>query len=300
MNSIKDILLNLGYSNIIDTAKDYRMRPIYRDSDNNTVLSVKKDSGRFIDFSRGVTGSLEELIKISLNLSSVEDAKKWMSSRSIEIEKNEEEKPKISAPKIFDKNILLKLKKDHSYWINRGIREDVLIEFEGGVALSGKMINRYTFPIFNSVNQIVGFSGRDLITSSLRPKWKHIGQKNQWCFPAKLTLKHIKESGEVILVESIGDCLSLYNAGVKNVLVTFGLEVSNSIVNLLLRLDVKTIRICFNDDSESNSAGNAACKKAYAKLNKFFDRNQLSINLPSKNDFGEMTEEEILQWKKKI
>lgn len=300
MNSIKEILINLGYSNIIDNPKDYRMRPIYRDSDNNTVLSVKKGSGRFIDFSRGISGSFEDLVKLSLNLNSIEDAKKWMSSKNIEVKDEEEEKPKIISTKIFDSKFLLKLKKDHSYWINRGIDEEVLNEFEGGVALSGKMMNRYTFPIFNSSNQIVGFSGRDLINSDIRPKWKHIGQKNQWCFPAKLTLKHIRESREVFLVESIGDCLSLYNAGVKNVLVTFGLEISNSIINLLLRIDPQNIRICFNDDSSENSAGNIACEKAHLKLSKFFDKKQLSINLPSKNDFGEMNVEEITQWKKKI
>lgn len=298
--NIKDILIDLGYSNIIESAKDYRMRPIYRESDNNTVLCVKKDSGRFIDFSRGITGSLEDLIKISLNLKTIDEARNWVSSKNISIERKEEDKPKIVAQKIYEKEMLLKLKKDHSYWINRGVPEDVIKEFEGGIANSGKMNGRYVFPIFNSHDQIVGFSGRDILNREKHPKWKHVGNKSTWCFPAKKNLKEVKDSKEVFIVESIGDALSLYSAGVKNVIVSFGLEISVAIINFLLKLDIRKIRICFNNDSEKNYAGNNASEKAYDKLNKFFDANQIFINLPPKKDFGEMTVEEINLWRKKI
>ena len=39
----KNILLDLGYSNIKDNGRELRMRPLYRDSNNDTVLSVRKD-----------------------------------------------------------------------------------------------------------------------------------------------------------------------------------------------------------------------------------------------------------------
>ena len=300
MMNVKDILLDLGYSNIVEGPKDYRMRPIYRESDNNTVLSVKKDTGRFIDFSKGISGSIEDLIKLSLNLKNVEDVKKWVSQRNINIDKKEVERPTINAQKVFDREMLLKLKKDHSYWIDRGIPEDIVAQFEGGIASSGKMAGRYVFPIFNKFDQIVGFSGRDTLGRTEVPKWKHIGNKSFWCFPAKLTLKPIKDKKEVFIVESIGDALSLYNAGIDNFIVSFGLEISTAIINFLLKVDVNKIRICFNDDSDKNFAGNEASEKAYNKLIKFFDRDQVVINLPSKNDFGEMTTEEIIEWKKKI
>ena len=50
-NNIKEMLLDLGYSNITEDGLYYRMKPIYRESGNNTVLSVRKDTGYFIDFS---------------------------------------------------------------------------------------------------------------------------------------------------------------------------------------------------------------------------------------------------------
>lgn len=298
--NVKDILVDLGYSNIIEGVKDYRMRPIYRDSDNNTVLSVKKDSGRFIDFSKGISGSIEDLIQLSLNLKDVEEVKKWISQKNFSIETREEVKPKLKENKIYDKEMLLKLKKDHSYWINRNISEEIIAEFDGGVADTGKMAGRYVFPIFNNQNQIVGFSGRDILNRTEVPKWKHIGNKSSWCFPAKKTIKEIKQSKSVIIVESIGDCLSLYQAEIKNVLVSFGLEISNSIINLMLKVDVNNIHICFNNDSEKNNAGNLAAEKAFDKIAKFFDYKQIHINLPDKKDFGEMNTEEILEWKKKI
>ena len=55
MENVKEVLLSVGYSNIVEDAKTYRMRPIYRESNNNTVLSVKKDTGHFIDFSKNIT-----------------------------------------------------------------------------------------------------------------------------------------------------------------------------------------------------------------------------------------------------
>ena len=92
--------------------------------------------------------------------------------------------------------------------------------------------------------------------------------------------------------------LSLWNADIKNVLVSFGLDISFSLINVLIKHDVNSIILSFNNDE--NRAGNRACKKAHKKLLKFFDRDQLQINLPTKNDFGDMTPIEIKKWAKKI
>ena len=161
------------------------------------------------------------------------------------------------------------------------------------------MKNRYVFPIFNSKEEIVGFSGRD-ITNQSKIKWKHLGDKINWCYPTFLNLDIVKEKKEVYIIESIGDCLSLWDAGIKNTIVTFGLEVSVSILNLLLKVDPNKIYISFNNDENKNKASNEAADKAINKLLRYFDKNQLYIKLPSKKDFGEMSIEEIVQWKTKI
>ena len=159
------------------------------------------------------------------------------------------------------------------------------------------MKNRYVFPIFDLNNQIIGFSGRD-ITNKSKIKWKHIGEKKDWIYPLHINKAPFNEK-EIFLVESIGDCLSMWDAGVTNTVVTFGLDISISILNFLLRSDFKKINISFNNDLEKNSAGNIAAKKSYNKLLRYFDKNQLNIKLPTKKDFGEMTKEEIIEWKTK-
>lgn len=299
-NNYKEILIDLGYTNIIENAKEYRTRPIYRDSDNSTVLSVKKDSGHFIDFARNISGSFEELVKLSLNLTSVDAAKTWISGKYENFNTlKTQTRPEIKTAKTFDKDNLLKLVQDHSYWINRRVTEETLRTFMGGVVTSGKMKDRYVFPIFDHKDNFVGASGRDLLKydNNQRPKWKHIGDKSEWKYPCSVNHLIIKESNSVIVVESIGDMLALWECGVKNVVVSFGLDISVSLINMFLKFDLERIYLSFNNDSDNNSAGNMAAEKGKSRLLRYFDPHQVVIAFPTRKDFGEMSREEIYQWK---
>ena len=144
--------------------------------------------------------------------------------------------------------------------------------------MSGRCINNYTKRPKN------------------RPKWKHIGQVHDWVYPAYLNNEIIKKEKKVILVESIGDMIALWDVGIKNVLVIFGLNVSSGILNFLLKMDPFYIILALNNDSLKNSAGNKATEKNYKTMLKYFDKNQLVIHLPTKNDFGDMTKKEINSW----
>ena len=301
MSKIKDILSEIGYSNIIDNGKEYRMRPIYRDSGNNTSLKVDKKSGSFIDFSANIKGPFSELIKLTLNLKSSKEAQKWISGKGISIDhKSSDQKPEIKHQRTYPLEYLEKLKPIHDYWIKRGIPLDVIKLFRGGVAGTGRMKGRYVFPIFNSSKSIVGFSGRDLLVSKnsdySRPKWKHYGEKAKWKYPLHVNYREVKERKKVILVESIGDMLALWNAGYKHSLVIFGVDVSVEVINVLLKVDPDKIFICLNNDSEKSNAGNVAAEKIQFKLRKYFDTHQIKIKLPTKNDFGDMSKEEITNW----
>ena len=90
--------------------------------------------------------------------------------------------------------------------------------------------------------------------------------------------------------------LSLWDAGVKNTIVLFGLDASISVLNTLIRLNPTKISISLNNDK--SLAGNKASAKLKRKLDKYFDYNQSEIKLPTKNDFGEMSEKEIQDWSK--
>jgi DNA primase len=155
------------------------------------------------------------------------------------------------------------------------------------------------FPIYNEQSQIVGFSGRKINDNNEAPKWKHVGVKTKWIYPAflpqeKTVDKIIEEKREVVLVESIGDSLALTDEGYANNLVTFGLDCSPSLLNYLCSKSLDKIIIATNnDEGKQKNHGKIAALKIYMKLSQFFNFEQLSIQLPHANDFGEMRQREM-------
>ena len=298
----KEVLTDMGYANIVDNGRELRMKPIYRDSSSSTVLSVRKDTGHFIDFSRNISGSFEYLTQLSLGLKTIEDAKTWLGNTVGSSEKRVQERPSAPVVKILSKDRLNALIPDHSYWQGRGISEDTIKIFKGGLMLEeGRMKNRYVFPIFDSRERLVGVTGRyafPIPEGSKIPKWKHWPSKKAWKYPLFINNKIISEKKEVIVVESVGDMLALWDAGIKNSVVTFGLDISNEMLSSFLRFKVNKVILSFNNDEASNSAGNEAAKKNERKLLRYFDKNQVQISFPTKNDFGEMSKEEIKEWGK--
>lgn len=297
IDNLKDILLDIGYSNISDNGREFRMKPIYRDSSSNTVLSVRKDTGHFIDFSKQISGSFNDLVKLSLNFSK-EEADKWVEDKASGVLKVKKRKPELKEPRILPQEFLNKIILEHDYWISRGVSKQTLKDFEGGLVKVGKMSDRYVFPIFNYKKELIGVSGRDILdnSSATRPKWKHIGNKSEWKYPLQVNNKIIRQKKKAILVESIGDMLSLWENDIKYVMVTFGLDISVPVINYLLKVDIDKIYVSFNNDEKDNSAGNVAAEKAEKKLLKYFDPPQVEVALPPKGDFGEMLSKEIIDW----
>jgi hypothetical protein len=297
----KNILLDVGYSNIKDNGREFRMKPLYRDSSSDTVLSVRKDTGHFIDFSKQISGSFEYLIQLSLGLKNADEAKtilkeKWEMNGEIK----RAHRPSVSGSKTFPKSYLEKIIQDHSYWESRGVSRDTLKLFSGGIVSGGTMANRYVFPIFNSKKDLIGVTGRyikEIPKDKNTPKWLHRGRTSEWKYPLQVNQKILREEKEVILIESIGDMLALWDCGIKNTMVIFGLNVSPSLVSLLIKLDPNKIFVSFNDDSNNNSAGNKGVELAIKKLKSHFDPHQIQVAFPTQNDFGDMNREEILEWK---
>tara|TARA_R100001163_G_scaffold18764_1_gene16560 strand:+ start:10151 stop:11047 length:897 start_codon:yes stop_codon:yes gene_type:complete len=291
-HDLKSILTEIGYK-LHDRGKEYRSRAIYRDSDNDTVLSIKKDTGRWIDFKEQRFGTLEELIKITLNLKDISEARQYL-NREFNYQPAKVEKETLKTPTTFSSKNLDFIMPEYKYWNDRGVSTPTLKSFQSGTMKSGKMEGRYVFPIFDRDDKIVGMAGRAL-DNEKKPKWKLVGEKKLWAYPLKLNLPILQKEKKIILVESIGDMLALWEAGIKNTIVTFGLKVTAKIKQMLIAIRPNTIHIAFNNDA--NRAGNEGASKAYAELNKHFDTEQISISLPTHNDFGEMSRSDILLWK---
>lgn len=297
MSEILNVLNSIGYTSLTDFGNSWRCDPLYRSFRSRNSLAIKKTTGQWFDHSERYGGSLAKLVQKTLGLASLSDTKAYMGDLPITVDTRES--VELTEIKKFDKNILIKLVRDNSYWHERGITDFVLNQFEGGLAVTkGRMIGRYVFPIFDERNDLIGFSGRLIQKSDVLPKWKHIGQKKNFVFPA-MANKYIIESKEAILVESIGDCLKLLECGVRNVIVTFGVSLSPKIIQHLLKLDVNNIVISLNNDEDS-FVGNQAALEYQSELENYFDANQIKISLPTQKDFGDMTCEEIFEWKTKL
>lgn len=164
------------------------------------------------------------------------------------------------------------------------------------------MGGRIVFKIRNERGKLVGVTGRDALNRAASnpniSKWKHKGQKSDWvypCFPRNL--EAIKRTGQIVIVESIGDLLALNNSAVWNVLVNFGLSLSPKRISWLLQSNPNSIFLSLNDDKTSEvNRGQVASEKCREKLGSFFSSERIITAPPLKGDFGDMSKDEIGEW----
>ena len=296
---IRDVLEELGYR-LSDDGGFWRTSSDYRAGSTKTSLRINKENGNWQDFGNDSYGNLFDLIKLTLGLKDSRESMKWLDGK-YNLNEIKPSKPKMKVSKVFDRSVLSNLFPNYTHYLTHQnpIREEVLKEFECGLATTGKLRNRICFPIICHENQdeILGFCGRD-VTGHQIVKWKIINPKFDWQYPRFLSEKYIEKLDEVIIVESIGDAISLWNAGVKNVLVSFGIILTKGMIKALLELNPKRITIALNNEPENGNKGLVAAEKFKTKLLKIFDDDRVILFLPTGEDFGAMTESEVSDWNK--
>lgn len=287
-------LINLGYK-LQDRGDYWQTSAVYRGGDNPTAIQIYKDTGVWKDY---VSGGGFKPFKALLEKSGSKDFAEFNDSMPTYI--NPKDSATISSEKLFDKNYPSSLLPHYSFYENKGVNIDFLKSLDSGLSTEGSMYQRFVFPIKNKHGQIQGLAGRDLSNRDGRPKWKHMGKKTKWIYPYfnfNKTLESIRDSKEVILVESIGDLLSLFNNGIFNVLVSFGLDVSPSLSSHLMGLNLDRIIFSFNNDQDKDlNRGRIASVKNFLKLCSYFNCYKMYICLPTKNDFGDMSEKDFEDW----
>jgi len=292
--SLENALVELGFNLQNEGPRFWRSRPVYRESSNNTSLRISKQDGSFIDFSANKRGDFKELVQLALDLKTIASAGDWIDSRHLNFDEIVHAKPKIEKPFKIQDPYPEQLLRHYDFFKKREISEETLKSFECGVDMTGKMNNRFVFVIRDSYGDIVGLAGRDLLDYDNRTKWKLMGQKMHWLFPLDHAEKYIEEAGSVILVESIGDMLALWEAGVRNVLVVFGVRISSKMISLLYSLDIDEIIISTNNDEDkAKNWGKQAAEAIKKKLSKGFDKDSIKIKLPVRNDWGATPTSEI-------
>jgi hypothetical protein len=313
---IKDVLQKLGYK-LTDFGNHWRTNALYRGGKNLTALQIYKNSGVWVDY---VNNSqhlpLKSLIEATLQTNDSAEVNKLLEGYDFDSISSQIEapniKPRIEMEKTYPDSILEKLLPHYKFYNDRGVGDHTLRFFKCGLATQGSMYQRFVFPIYNSLGQIHGFSGRDMLKNSSkkgRPKWKHTGKKSTWVYPYYLTdgagnfptQEEIKRKQEVILVESIGDLLRLHDRGFRNVLCVFGTSVSNSLACHLMALGLKRVVLSLNNDHDKEkNRGEIGSLKSYLKLLSFFDKDKLIVHPPTSSDFGEMQDEEFKTWNNQL
>ena len=308
MNSdqIHQVLTSLGY-NLDDRGSYWQTNAVFRNGDNKTALQIYKDTGVWRDFVNNTPPlKFERLVQQSAGGDAAE-IKKLLKGHTPDSLGSKQEAPRLHMEDVYPEESLKKLLPHYRFYNDRGISDKTLKILKGGLATEGQMYQRFVFPIYNEFNQVHGFSGRDMLNKENRPKWKHVGKKSQWVYPAHLRvdgrsfLEKIEEKGEVIIVESIGDLLSLHEHGHHNALVSFGLDIPPTLISSLVQINPQKIILSFNNDElTEHNRGLEAAIKNYLKLLSYFDCTKLFICLPTANDFGDMRDDSFEKWAAKL
>jgi len=208
-------------------------------------------------------------------------------------------KPELEIEVFFKEEDLNRLMPVYDYWNGRGVSSRTLEFFRGGLSINNSMNGRFCFPIFDEKGRIHGMTGRWAQPGKHSIPWKKIGKSSTWVYPLYFNKEDIRKSGHVILVESVGDMLALWEAGFKCVLVIFGASISQILIARLVGLNPDKIYVATNNDVK-HTAGQDAARKIKGKLDNFFDDGVVEIKLPPKKDFGIMNNEEIMEWGKDL
>ena len=274
----------------------WRTNALYRSGNNVSALQIYKDTGVWKDFVEDTEFlPFQALLEKTLNTKDSSIIKPYLKNSSISIGRPTEKKL-LKDEKTYKESSLSKLLPHYDFYLEKGISESTLKDFRCGLAMSNMMYQRLVFPIFRSDGKIHGFSGRKVIDND-KPKWLHCGRSSERFYPyysVESTRKAILNSESVHIVESIGDCLSLYENGVKNVLISFGLNISPKFTAKLSGLPIKKIFVSMNNDfSSDRNRGFEGAIKSIFKLCDSVDFEKIYFSPPTSNDFGDMSKEDI-------
>lgn len=304
-SEIKEALIKLGF-NLSDRGAYWQTNAIFRNGDNQTAIQIYKDTGVWKDYVEDTCFfPFKKLVEATLGTNDPSQVNSFMGKKEdFNFNHRTAPAPKIEVEETYPIDCLERLLPHYDFYENKGISLENLIPLKGGLATAGQLNQRFVFPIFNKHGKIHGFSGRDMKPASQsRPKWKHLGKKKNWIYPLYVDPRcqeDIKKRNAIIIVESIGDMLSLREQGFFNVLPCFGLSVSTKLACALVQINPEHIFISLNNDTNSTeNRGEDASFKNYLNLLSFFDKDKIKICLPNKTDFGDMSSNDFDHWVKK-
>jgi DNA primase len=139
-------------------------------------------------------------------------------------------------------------------------KSGLVIQRREGGGYYDRFRGRFMVPIRSHLGKCLGFGGR--VLKDGEPKYLNspetpIYRKGENLFCLNLAKDSIKKEGYAVLVEGYMDAITVFQAGVRNVIASLGTSLTRGQVNLLKRY---TDAVCLNYDSDA--AGINAAKRA--------------------------------------
>ena len=140
---------------------------------------------------------------------------------------------------------------------DRGFNKEAAVEFGLGFAPKGFFGGRITVPIFNHLNELVGWTGR--ATGDQPGKYKNTADnelfhKKQLVFNEYRAIDAAKEAGSLIFVEGHLDVVTMWQHGIRNVVAMQGTAAPDTAVLQRLARSVKNFILCYDGDAGGRKA----------------------------------------------
>lgn len=267
--------------------------------DTNPSMSVSRDKQIYKCFSCGASGNVFTFVMDYENVDFKEAASILAKRAGIDFKSgyvkhtdnkyDKYYKMYDLALKLYQNNINSSFGKAAvEYLEKRSISKDIIKEFKIGLALDKHALtnvltkkgystlelekyglgngfndlytNRIMFPLFDTNNRVVGFSGRVYLDSDkelnkyINTRETPIFKKGELLYNYYNAKEHCRFTKNVILVEGFMDVIRLYTIGIKNVVALMGTALTKNQINLLKRLS-SDIYVCLDGDT----AGQKAC-----------------------------------------
>ena len=299
--NIVDVIGN--YLPLTQKGKNYFCVCPFHD-DHTPSMSVSAEKQIYKCFSCGASGNVFTFVQNYENLSFAEAVQTIARGAGLTLSQkvnvNVDSKFKTDyeimnlANKFYQNNLKTEVgKKAKKYLTDRGITEEIISEFEIGLALDGgkdltnlllgkkydiKILDdlgitnnydgenrdvftkRIMFPIHDYKGNIVAFTGRIYTPSESA---KYVNNKETKIFKKGTILynyhnasKHSRVSKKIIVVEGNMDAIRLSSCGIKNVVALMGTSLTNEQIELLKKLKSDII-LCLDSDASGLAATNS-------------------------------------------
>src|SRR3990172_6830310 len=153
---------------------------------------------------------------------------------------------------------LVKFLKKHNIPPSLAEKLGLVVKKQSGDGYYDRFRNRVIFPICNVEGKVIGFGGRR-IKESDEPKYinspeSEIYHKRKNFYGLDSSKDHIRKNKKAIIVEGYTDFLSLFSAGIKNVVATLGTSLTRDHVVTLRRYTDRIVVVFDGDESGVKAA----------------------------------------------